>query len=273
MTLTQTDYQYVRELLLEASAISLDSDKEYLVRARLTPMMHQQGLTTLSELIALVRAGSPKLRMEVVEAMTTNETSFFRDVRPFDALRRDVVPELLETGSRQLRFWSAAAATGQEAYSLAILMRDHFPLEPTPVTLATDISTAALAQGRQGYYSQQEVNRGLPIQSLVRHFEQIGRGWQVGEELRRQVQWRQLNLAAPWPPLPPMDLILLRNVLIYFEPEMRADILLRASRVLRPGGFLLLGTTESSVWPNPDLERVTIDRTLFFRKSTAGRPG
>lgn len=271
MTLTETDYQYIRELLLEASAISLDNDNEYLVRARLTPLMHREELTTLSEFVSLVRAGSPKLRMDVVEAMTTNETSFFRDIHPFDALRRDIVPDLLKSGSRQLRFWSAATATGQEAYSLAMLMRDAFPNEPAPTILATDISNAAWWQGREGYYSQQEVNRGLPIQLLVRHFEQLGRGWRVNQELRSHIQWRQMNLAAPWPPIPPMDLILLRNVLIYFEPQVRADILTRAARALRPGGYLLLGTTESTVGETPDLERVTVDRTLFFRKATAGR--
>jgi chemotaxis protein methyltransferase CheR len=273
MTLTATDYQFIREMLREDSAIALDDDKEYLVRARLTPMMHREGLSTLTELIALVRAGSPQLRMDVVEAMTTNETSFFRDVHPFDALRRDILPELLAASPRPLRLWSAAAATGQEAYSLSMMMRDSFPAQPPPAIFATDISNAALAQGREGYYSQQEVNRGLPIRSLVRHFEQLGRGWRISEELRQQVHWRQLNLAAPWPPIPPMDLILLRNVLIYFEQDVRAEVLLRATRVLRPGGYLLLGTTESSVGTLPELERITIDRALFFRKSIAGRPG
>lgn len=268
MTVTPDDYLFVRRLVQDASAIDLSDGREYLVAARLSPIARREGLGTVGELVTRLRRGSPALCDDVVEAMATKETSFFRDVHPFDALRDHMVPELLAAGPRRLSIWSAAAATGQEAYSVAMLMLDHFASAPAPAILATDLSRQALEVAREGRYTGLEVNRGLPARLLVRHFDRDGTGWVVKPAVRRLVDFRRMNLSEPWPALPRMDVVLLRNVLIYFDAAAKARVLDRVAGVLRPGGYLVLGSAETTYGIDDRYERVGLGRSLCYRLRT-----
>lgn len=265
MSLPEADLDYVRRLVQERSGMHLGEGKGYLVEARLAPLANREGLASVAELVRRLRAGPPSLVDDVAEAMTTNETSFFRDVHPFDALRDVVLPRLVaRPRSRELRLWSAAASTGQEAYSLAMLLADSFPGVPASV-LATDLSRDVLARAAAGTFSQLEVNRGLPAPMLVRHFERDGATWRISPEMRRRVQFRQLNLARPWPRLPEMDVVLLRNVLIYFGADAKRAVLAQMARILAPGGQLFLGGAETTYGLDEGWERVQVGRTSLYR--------
>ncbi|MEO6204377.1 MAG: protein-glutamate O-methyltransferase CheR [Mycobacteriales bacterium] len=264
MSLPTTDFELVRRLVAEDSGLALGEGKAYLVEARLAPIAEREGCDSVSALIGRLRLDPGRLRADVAEAMTTNETSFFRDVHPFDALRDTVIPDILRTTGGQISFWSAAASTGQEAYSLAMLMTDHFPVATTTI-LATDLSRDVLARARSGCFSQLEVNRGLPAPLLVRHFARDGSGWKVSEDIRRRVQFRELNLVRPWPPLPRMDVILLRNILIYLDAPAKRTILTQAERVLAPNGVLFLGGAETTYGLDDTWTRVQVGRTAFYR--------
>jgi chemotaxis protein methyltransferase CheR len=268
MTVTPDDYRYVCRLVQDASAIDLREGREYLVQARLAPIARREGLETVTQLVARLRLGEPGLREDVVEAMATKETSFFRDMHPFDVLREQLVPDLLSAGPRRLHIWSAATATGQEAYSVAMLMHDHFSDAPAPAILGTDLSRQALEVARAGRYTSLEVNRGLPARLLVRHFDRDGLHWVLKEKVRRMVEFRQLNLSGPWPTMHPMDVVLLRNVLIYFDSAAKAAVLDKVAGVLRPGGFLILGGAETTYGIDDRFERVSIGRSLCYRLIT-----
>lgn len=267
MSVTPDDYAFVRRLVQDACDIDLSDGREYLVHARLSPIVRREGLATVSDLVTRLRVGAPGLRDDVVEAMATKETSFFRDVHPFDALRDHIVPELLRDEQRRLRFWSAAAATGQEAYSVAMLMIDHFSYAPAPAILATDLSREALETARSGRYSALEVNRGLPARLLIRYFDRDALTWVIKEQVRRLVEFRRMNLTEPWPALPPMDVILLRNVLIYFDLPAKARVLDLVASTLRPGGYLILGSSESTYGIDDRFERASVGRSMCYRLS------
>lgn len=266
---SDSDFDFVRKVVREDSAIMLDHTKDYLITARLTPLARREDAASLTDLLNRVRQGVPRLRRDIVEALTTNETSFFRDVHPFDALREHILPSLHETG-RPVRIWSAASSTGQEAYSVAMLIRSsvqHFP----PVTiLGTDLSGEAVARASTGRYTQLEVNRGLPARMLVRWFDRDGLTWQVKDELRQMVTFRELNLARPWPAMPAADVVLLRNVLIYFDLAARRAVLEQVTRALRPGGFLILGSAETTYDLGPRFERVQLGRASCHRLRAQG---
>jgi chemotaxis protein methyltransferase CheR len=235
MTLSAADFHYISTLVRTDSAIVLEPGKEYLVQSRLLPLARQAGQATVGELVAeLRRSPRGQLRDRVVEAMTTNETSFFRDKSPFDALAESVLPELLVTRrqERALDIWCAACSSGQEPYSIAMLVLDALAGQPgwRPRILATDLSPEMLERTRRGAYSQLEVNRGLPAPRLVRHFRRQGADWVIEEPLRRMVETRPLNLAGTWPAMPPMDLVFLRNVLIYFDLATKRQILAQRVR-------------------------------------------
>ncbi len=268
MSLTPADYQYLCRLVYSASAIDLGADKEYLVTARLQPVARREGLETIGALLAAVRSGAPGLSEDVVEAMTTNETFFFRDQHMWDSLRDHVLPTVIDGRPRRLRLWSAAASTGQEAYSLSILLREHFGHLPDPVILATDISRPALARAAAGRYSTMEVNRGLPARHLVRYFAQDGLEWKVRDDLRKVIDFEFLNLSTPWPALARMDVVLLRNVLIYFDAAAKAAVLDRVTRVLAPGGFLILGGAETTHAIDERFERVSWGQSQCYRLSS-----
>ncbi len=270
MPLSPADFEYLSALVREGSAIVLEEQKAYLFEARLAPLARREGFDSLEALVRHLRgARGDALHRKVVESMTTNETSFFRDVHPFEALRQVVLPELLRLRSaeRRLRVWCAACATGQEPYSVVMLLREHFPeLAGWDVrVLATDLSSEVLARARLGRYSQAEVNRGLPARLLVKYFTKEGLEWQLKDEVRRPVEFRQLNLAEPWSAVPPQDVVLLRNVLIYFDVEDKRQVLARVRRVLRPDGALFLGGAETTLNLDGEYERVPFARTCWYR--------
>ncbi len=268
MAVTAADFEYVRRLVADDSALALSDGKEYLVRTRLEPVAEREGFGSVSELIDRLRVGAPALRRQVVEALVTHETLFFRDVHPWDALRQQVIPELSRAnGGRALSLWSAATSTGQEAYSIALLIREHFPHITSPTILATDISDQVLARARKGRFSQLEVGRGLPVTFLLKHFNQDGREWQLHDEVRNMVTFQQLNLARPLSRIPSMDVVFLRNVLIYFDACAKAVLLERVSRILRPGGYLFLGGAESIAAVEASYERVQIGRSIAYRRA------
>jgi chemotaxis protein methyltransferase CheR len=243
-----SDYEFLRKLLKERSGLDLSSDKQYLVESRLIPLARRAGLPGIAELVAKIKSGSDALTSDVVEAMTTNETFFFRDKIPFDHLREALLPALVQAraGRRSLRIWSAASSTGQEPYSIAMCVKEFAALAGWRVEIiATDLSQAVLEKSRAGIFSQFEVQRGLPIQMLVKHFAQVGELWQLNADIRAMVQHRQLNLLQDFSHLGTFDVIFCRNVLIYFDQDTKAGIFDRLARVLEPDGALALGAAES----------------------------
>ncbi len=209
------------------------------------------------------------LRTKVVEALVTNETQFFRDIHPFHALETQILPRLIKKrmADRQLNLWCAASSTGQEPYSLAMLMAESFPqLASWNVRcIASDISDEVLERARQGNFRTVEVNRGLPEPLLEKYFRPEGKDWLIAESIRRQVEFRRINLIQAWPSLPPMDVVLMRNVLIYFDAETKQAILGKVRKLLRPDGYLLLGTTETTLNLDPEFCQVQFGRTACYQ--------
>jgi chemotaxis protein methyltransferase CheR len=247
---TPMDYEFLRKLLRERSGLDLSSDKQYLVESRLIPLARRVGLAGIPELVQKIRSGSETLTSEVVEAMTTNETFFFRDKIPFEHLRETVFPALTQARAsrRSLRIWCAASSTGQEPYSIAMCVKEFAALSGWRVEIvATDLSQGVLEKSRAGIFSQFEVQRGLPIQMLVKHFTQVGELWQLSADIRAMVQHRQLNLLQDFSHLGMFDLIFCRNVLIYFDQDTKVSIFDRLARVIEPDGVLALGAAESVV--------------------------
>ena len=249
--MTPSDYEFLRKLLKERSGLDLSADKQYLVESRLVPLARRVGLAGIPELVQKMRSGAEVLTTEVVEAMTTNETFFFRDKIPFDHLRETVLPALAQSRAsrRSLRIWSAASSTGQEPYSIAMCLKEAAQaLSGWRIEIvATDLSQEVLEKSKAGIYSQFEVQRGLPIQMLVKYFTQVGELWQLNADIRGMVQHRQLNLLQDFSQLGKFDVIFCRNVLIYFDQGTKAAIFERLSRVVEPDGTLMLGAAESVV--------------------------
>jgi chemotaxis protein methyltransferase CheR len=245
------DFEYLRKLLKESSGLDLSADKQYLVESRLVPLARKAGLTGIADLVQKVKGGSEALTADVVEAMTTNETFFFRDKIPFDHLRQSVIPELMQAraGRRSLRIWCAASSTGQEPYSIAMVLKEFSAqLSGWRVEIvATDLSLGVLEKARAGIFSQFEVQRGLPIQLLVKHFRQVGELWQINADIRGMVQHRHLNLMQDFSHLGSFDVIFCRNVLIYFDQDTKIGMFNRLARALEPDGVLALGAAESVV--------------------------
>jgi chemotaxis protein methyltransferase CheR len=245
------DYDYVRKLLKLRSGLVLSAEKHYLVESRLLPLARKAGLD-LSGLIArLKNKDSEQLTVDVVEAMMTNESFFFRDKLPFDQFRDTIMPELMKTreGSRRIRIWCAAASTGQEPYSLAMTLKEMGKqLAGWRVEIvATDISHDVLDKAKSGIYSQFEVQRGLPVTLLIKYFAQVGEMWQVAPEIRAMVQYKPLNLLQPFSHLGTFDVVFCRNVLIYFDQETKIDVLDRLAAVTERDGYLSLGGAETVV--------------------------
>lgn len=270
MSLSPADFALVQRLVAEESALALGEGKSYLVEARLAPIAEREGCESVTELIGRLRTGIGGLRDDVVQAMTTNETSFFRDLHPFDALRDVVIPSVLAANDGRISVWSAAASTGQEAYSVAMLLADSFPMAAARI-LATDLSRDVLARAEAGVFSQLEINRGLPAPLLIRHFERDGSTWRVKNDIRRRVEFRQLNLARPWQPMARVDVMLLRNVLIYFGADAKRAVLTQAARVLAPDGVLFLGGAETTYGLDDSWQRVQVGRTSFYRPARPDR--
>ena len=251
MGISAADFEYVAGLVRQRLGIRLEPDKGYLVESRFGRICERMGLRSVGELVDRLRGGAPEsLMAEAMEAMTTNETYFFRDGTPFEVLRDKVLPRLLEAkrGERSLNIWSAACATGQEPYSIAITLKEGFPqLADWNVQIfASDVAKAVLEKAGAGLFTQAEANRGLAPELLRRYFASEGQAWRLREEIRRMVKFWPVNLSREWPVLPRMDIIFLRNVLIYMDEASKRSIMTRAHGLLRPDGFLFLGAAEST---------------------------
>jgi chemotaxis protein methyltransferase CheR len=248
---TPPDYEYLRKFLKDNSGLDLSADKQYLIESRLLPIARKAGLSGISELVQKMKGGSTALVTQVIEAMTTNETFFFRDKVPFDHFRDAIMPEILQARAsrRSIRIWCAAGSTGQEPYSLAMCLKEMSgALAGWRVEiLATDLSQEVLEKSKAGLYSQFEVQRGLPIQMLVKYFKQTGEFWQVNADIRAMVQHRQLNLLHDFSQLGVFDVIFCRNVLIYFDQDTKINIFRRLAKATEPDGFLVLGAAETVV--------------------------
>ena len=264
------DFEFVRDLVRKRSAIVLEKKKSYLVESRLMPLARREGFNSIGEVVAKLRlTGFTTLHSKVVEAMTTNETSFFRDIAPFDAVRKVILPELINKrmAGRQLRIWCAASSTGQEPYSLAMLIRENFPqlFNWDVRILATDLSTQVLEKARSGSFNQIEVNRGLPAALIVKYFDRQGMNWQLKDVIREMIEFKPLNLIETWPTLPQMDMVFIRNVLIYFDVQTKKDILGRIRNLLRPDGYLFLGGAESTYNLDDAYVRNEIEKASIYR--------
>ncbi|WP_235564772.1 protein-glutamate O-methyltransferase CheR [Modestobacter sp. Leaf380] len=262
-------FDWVCQLVRRESAIVLAPGKEYLVEARLLPLARQLGLSGVAEFVDRVRSRpDPAVNRKIVEALTTNETSWFRDGDPFTALTSTVVPALqaARRPGEELRIWSAACSSGQEAYTVAMLLADSLPNATSRVKItATDLSRDMVARTRAGRFSQLEVNRGLPASMLVRHFTRSGAEWEVAPALRQMVTASELNLAAPLPRLGPFDVVYLRNVLIYFDPPTKRTVLQKVRQLMRPDGWLFLGAAETTLGVDDTWERVPCGRGSAYR--------
>ena len=269
--MTPVDYDFLRKFLKERSGLDLSADKQYLIESRLTPLARKAGLAGIDELVQQVRNGSATLSSDVVEAMTTNETFFFRDKMPFDHLREAVLPELMQAraGRKTLRIWCAAASTGQEPYSIAMCIKEMgaaltgWRIE----IIGTDLSQAVLEKSKSGLYTQFEVQRGLPIQLLVKYFKQVGEMWQLNADVRSMIQYKPLNLLQDFGHLGKFDIIFCRNVLIYFDQTTKSSIFNRLGKMMEPDGFLALGAAETVVGLT-DVFKPHVDRRGLYRPTS-----
>jgi chemotaxis protein methyltransferase CheR len=269
-TLTPDAIEYVCKTVRDRSAIELDASKSYLIEARLAAVARENGFATITELVQGVRTQrKPELESRLVESLTTNETSFFRDIHPFEAMKKTILPELrtVRAAQRTLNLWSAACSTGQELYSISMHLRENFPdLAAWKLNLlGTDLSDDVLEKARAARFSQIEVNRGLPAPLLLKYFQRDGMHWQLRPELRAMATFKKLNLIESWGPMPTMDVVFLRNVLIYFAPETKKLILQKVRKVMAPHGVLFLGAAETTMNLDSSFERVQIDNAVFYR--------
>ena len=274
--MTPADYQFLQKLLKDRSGLDLSADKQYLVESRLLPIARKLGLPGISELAQKIKVGAEDIAKQVVEAMTTNETFFFRDKIPFDHLRETILPTLLRerAGRRSLRIWSAACSTGQEPYSIAMCLKEYgVDLNSWRIEIvATDLSQGVLEKSKAGIFSQFEVQRGLPIQLLVKHFKQIGDMWQINADIRAMVQFRQLNLLQDITHLGQFDVVFCRNVLIYFDQDTKSVIFGRLAKVTASDGYLMLGAAETVVGLTDTFRPVPDRRGLYSPNSARTAP-
>ncbi len=265
--LSAENYKYLQQEIYRESGIVLDGDKHYLLESRLMPVARAAKLTTLDELCTKLKAKTaPLLAKQVIEALTTNETLFFRDNAPFEALKTVILPDLLKKKPQKLAIWSAAASSGQEAYSIAMLLKEMGAGVCPADILGTDLSEQILDRARDAKYVQFEVNRGLPAMFLVKYFQREGLDWQLKEEIRKMVRFRRFDLRQPMAALGKFDIVFCRNVLIYFDVETKVKILNQILTVLNPGGYLLLGGAETVPNQQGKLERIPVGTTAVYRK-------
>lgn len=262
------NYRFLQEYVYRESGIVLDHDKHYLLEARLMPIVTRERLGSLNDLCALLRGVSgTALRQQVVDSMTTNETQFFRELAHYDALRTVVIPKIVEErrGLRKLSVWSAASSTGQEAYSLAMMLAEMNLADWNIRILGTDLCTQVLDRARQARFHQIEVNRGLPVSLLVKHFTRAGLDWQLNENVRRMVSFERFDLRQNMRSMGPFDIVFCRNVLIYFDSETKKRILKDIRGTLFRGGYLLLGGSETTLGLDDAYIRENIGKTVLYR--------
>src|ERR1700722_4141120 len=274
MACSNSDYDYLRAVVVEQSANRIDPSRNALFDSRLTPIARRSGAASLGDFVNMLKAGKPAhLHRAVAEAMTVNETSFFRDIGLFEMLRQVVFPRLIEQRMqrRQLRIWSAASSTGQEAYSLAMSVAEYFPdLAQWDIKIiGTDISRHVVDYAQRGRYRRLEVNRGLPARMLLKYMVRNGEEWEVVPRIRAMCEFRYGNLCAPMPQLPVFDLVMLRNVLLYFSQHDRRTLFREIHRKIAPGGYLILGNAEQAE-DSTDLFEVEFAANCYFYRPVSG---
>lgn len=264
------DFIFIRKFIFEKAAIVLAADKDYLIDSRLSPLAKQEGIGSLAELVRLLQTQSQSmLARKVVDAMTTNETSFFRDIHPFETLKSHVLPELIEKRKNQktLRIWCGASSTGQEPYTVAMMFKESFPdLAGWKIRfVATDLCRNVLQRAKEGLYNQVEINRGLPAQHMLRYFSREGLNWRIREDLRQLIEFREMNLIERWHLETGWDVIFLRNVMIYFDVETKKRILAEIRKILSPDGYLFLGSSETTHGLDANYQRVSMGKSLCYQ--------
>jgi len=260
------NYRLLQESVYSNVGIVVNDDKEYLFKGRLAPIVKQLGLSSINELCSVLQNGNDQIAYMVAEAMTTNETYFFREPLHYEVIRKHLLPRLISERPEQRRmsFWSAASSTGQEAYSLAMLLLDQQLQGWTTHILGTDISNQVIERARTGLYRQIEVNRGLPASMLVKHFRRSGLDWQLSDAVRRMVHFRNLDLRQSMRTIGPFDLVFCRNVMIYFDSETRQKMLSDLHSTLFRGGWLLLGGAETPADYEKWFERCSIGGATVY---------
>jgi len=264
------DFDYIRKIVLDASAIVLEDGKEYLVESRLFQVIRREKLESMEQLVNHLRKGTKLgLKVKVIDAMTTNETSWFRDIKPFDVIKTRLLPELktLKERERTINIWSAACSSGQEPYTIAMLINEMLPnSEGWNIKIhATDLSAEMVERAKEGAYSQLEVNRGLPASLLVKYFTQNGRQWVVKDVLKKMIQFREMNLIERWHPFPIMDIVFLRNVMIYFDQAVKISILRKVRGLMTPASYLFLGAAETTMSLDQNFAAVRDDKATWYR--------
>jgi chemotaxis protein methyltransferase CheR len=275
MAINTSDFAYVADLARKNAAIVIEPGKEYLVESRLTPLAKTEGFDTLEAFLSKLRLDpvpGPRLA-KVIDALTTNETLFFRDHHPFEALKKGVLPKIIEAraAAKKITIWCAASSTGQEPYSIAMLVRECFPQlrDWTVNIIATDISPRVLQQARLGQYNKIEVNRGLPAIYLVKYFTKQDDTWTLKEDVRKMVDYRMLNLIQPFNGLPVCDVVFIRNVLIYFDTAMKQSILRNIRKQMAPDGYMFLGTAETTLNIDAGFKPATFGPAVAYQAKEA----
>jgi chemotaxis protein methyltransferase CheR len=266
--MTVTDFEFICQILRERSGLVLTNDKAYLLESRLLPVARKWKLATFDDLVRVIRAKMDEAVIrDVVEAMTTNESFFFRDTKPFEQFKQVVLPAMLKNraAGRVIRIWSAACSSGQEPYSLAMILSEMaHELNGWKIEIVgTDLSTEILARAKEGMYSQFEVQRGLPITLLVKYFAQIGDRWQINAKIRNMVQYREFNLLHDTAPLGRFDVVFCRNVLIYFDQPTKSRVLNSVAKVMPEDGFLFLGGAETVLGITDKFQMVPGQRGVY----------
>lgn len=270
MSFSPATFAYLAQMVRDHTAIVLDESKAYVVESRLSPLLYSEGVRDIDELAFRLRDDRHgPLRRKVLDAMTNNETWFFRDLYPFEALKTVILPQFIAKAEsdKMLSVWSAACSSGQEIYSVAMLIRENFPglLDWRLSLLGSDVSEAILDRARAGVYTQLEVNRGLPAVLLPKYFEQAGGDWKLKRTILDLAGFRSINLSLPLPAMGRFDVVFLRNVLIYFSLETRREILARVRQVLRPGGVLFLGAAETTLNLDDSYDRIAFQRAYYYQ--------
>ncbi|MDT8372042.1 MAG: protein-glutamate O-methyltransferase CheR [Gammaproteobacteria bacterium] len=269
--ISPSDYERFRLFLEQACGIILGNGKEYLIASRLTKLLRHEKIASIAELLTAIERGHPRqLRDDVIDAMTTNETSWFRDRSPFEALQQVVFPEMDRDGKRQCRIWSSACSSGQEPYTISIALSEYLKTAPasglaTAQIMATDISNTMLNQAKQAEYEEGILGRGLSPERKQLFFRQVGERWTVSDEVKRRVSFKEQNLLLNYGSLGKFDIIFCRNVLIYFSAERKTDILNRMALALNPDGYLFLGASETITGYTDVFEMVRSSHGVFYR--------
>ncbi|WP_138497188.1 CheR family methyltransferase [Nostoc sp. PA-18-2419] len=264
------DFDYLRQLVGEHTAVVLSAEKIYLAELHLQPIAESTGFAAIAELVAHLQTQPfNNLHVQTIEALVTNETLFFRDRHPFEALKQYILPELIEKRAieRSLNIWCAGCSNGQEPYSIAMLIREHFPLLTnwSVRLIASDFSTKVLARAQKGHYNQLEIKRGLPKNLRDKYFHRLDNSWQIKEEIRQMAEFHQLNLMQSWSSLPEIDVIFLRNVLIYYDIATKKALLTKVKQQLRTDGYLFLGSAETTINLDGSFKQVSFNKSICYQ--------